>query len=220
MYRFAGIFILFLLGSLFLINVYSSHAFIGDDVKNIVNRTIVSGQITYIDPLFNKQSNNFQAGEMIYVRIETPSKGTKERRIEVLDDNKKVIQKLNPAIQSFENQLIYTASTTIDNPGTYYLDVLLKDESNSFSMQQNIEIQGNTDSDSVSYTDGGNSDAVKLNNNEEHKVPEENKYTATESGENIGAKTQSNSIISTVVLYIQNIINNLLEKLINNPLTR
>lgn len=172
---------------------------LGENIKNIVNQSVKSTSSTYSDSSYTASSNRFTLGSPIYIRIVTQSKGTQKRTIQILDSNKNKIQEVVPQIKADGDTLVYTGITTINNPGTYYLDVKIEDGSNSFSLQQNIEITGNKEPEVSVGT------IIPT-------VPEENKFVASPSSTGQLNSIQENSLYQQIISFVNKIVDVILNK--------
>ncbi|MBI2029703.1 threonylcarbamoyl-AMP synthase [Candidatus Gottesmanbacteria bacterium] len=183
------------------------------DIKNLVNQSIQSNSSTYSNSNYTNSTNRFQTGNTIYIKIDTTSTGSKNRIIRILDSNKNLVSNVNTNVKSANNQLQYTGSINLNNPGTYYLDVKIEDDSNSFSLQQNIEITG-TGKSEIKPKEEVNISIIPT-------VSGENKFIASNASDTIATQTaQQNNIIQNIKNLFNKIGQYLLNFVKNNPLTR
>lgn len=92
----------------------------------------------FSDPAFTQPSNNFSAGQMIYLKIESPVNGDREKSLRILDSEKRETYRLS--LNQSGN--IFTASFVAPSvPGVYYIDIKIEDAGGSkFASQENINV--------------------------------------------------------------------------------
>lgn len=95
----------------------------------------------FSDPHFSQPSHSFNPGDKIYVRIKTIIDGEKEKRLRLLDAEKKTLETLILA-KSGQNPFIYSLSFAAPiDPGIYYLDIKIRDGQGSvYASQSNINV--------------------------------------------------------------------------------
>lgn len=87
---------------------------------------------------FETQERDFQAGQRIYVRLQSSSSGDKEKTLKLLDSEKKEVLRLDFEVSGG----MYSASFIAPSKGgVYYLDIRIDSGQGSvFASQQNINI--------------------------------------------------------------------------------
>lgn len=98
---------------------------------------------TYSDSNFSSQTTNFSTGANVYFKLVSNSSGGEESSFNLLNSQKGKVMSLD-INRSGSGPYTYTANFKAPNePGVYYVDVKLKDNSSSsFSGQRNINISG------------------------------------------------------------------------------
>ncbi len=111
-----------------------------DNLKDVVSSTITNSTITFKDKDYKEPSNKFQGNDIVYIRFNTSSSGELKQEILLLDSNKNKIQTIELSKQG-QNPIIYSGSFKMPKEiGQYYLSINIKDNENSFSFEQNIEV--------------------------------------------------------------------------------
>lgn len=100
---------------------------------------------TFSDPSFFTPQTTFQPKETIYLKIVTPSSGTKTQIFRLLDSQKREVAKIQLARQE-QNPYIFTSDFSApQTSGVYYVDIKIDDgRGKTFSGQRNINVRGSS----------------------------------------------------------------------------
>lgn len=89
------------------------------------------------DSSFSKITNNFSAGQKIYVMARVLGDGSKQKILRLLDSEKKELGKY---IFNQSGDLFSVDLKAPGKEGTYYLDIKIEGDGSSFSYQGNINV--------------------------------------------------------------------------------
>lgn len=119
---------------------------------------------TFVDSSFNTSKTSFAPGETVHFKLSSGSSGEKEKRFDLLDEQKNKIFSLDVAV-SGTSPYIYTSSFRAPQAsGVYYIDVKLDDGKGvSFAGQRNINVGLNSNGEVKSEVTSESNVNVNIN---------------------------------------------------------
>lgn len=98
---------------------------------------------TFSDPSFFTPQTTFQPGQKVFLKITTPSSGTKTQLFRLLDGQKNPISQI-PLNRQGPGPYTFTANFSAPpKAGVYYVDIKIDDgRGKTFSGQRNINVKG------------------------------------------------------------------------------